>query len=143
MRESSWKDCLESENAINITPDKEKAKSLIEIAEERIEYSTKEINEKNANFIFEDYYSSIVEILHALVTLDGYKIINHICLGYYLKDYLKKENLFMIFDDLRYKRNALTYYGIRMDFEVAKQSIENSKKLLKELKEILKIRHSL
>ena len=53
------------------------------------------------------------------------------------------ENLFMIFDDLRYKRNALTYYGRRMDFEVAEQSIEKAKKLFKELKEILKIKYKI
>ena len=137
MKESSWNDCLEYESSIKISPDKEKAKSLIETAEERINCSTNEINEKNSNFIFEDYYSSVIEIVHAILNLEGYKVSNHICLGYYLKDVLKREGLFRIFDDLRYKRNSLTYYGKRMEFETAVYSIEQAKKLIKELKTIL------
>ncbi len=137
MKESSWADCLDSGNSIKITPNSEKAESLIETAEDRIKYSMKEINEKTANFVFEDYYSSIVEFIHALVLLKGYKVSNHICLGYYIKDVLKRGDLFVIFDDLRYKRNSLAYYGRRMDFETAKQAIDKSKRLIKELKIIL------
>jgi len=39
----------------------------------------------------------------------------------------------MLFDDLRFKRNSLTYYGKRMDFETAKQAIEKCKRLIREL----------
>lgn len=136
MKESNWKDCIESKNAIKISPDNEKANSLIETSEERIK-QTANINEKNANFIFEDYYSSILELLHAIVLKKGYKINNHICLGYYLRDILKQERSFLIFDDLRYKRNSLTYYGIRMEFDVAVQAINKSKELIKEIKKII------
>ena len=137
MKEASWDDCLYSNSSVKITPDKEKAESLIEIAEDRINFSSRELNEKTANYIFEDYYSSVLEILHALVLLDGYKVNNHVCLGYYLRDVLKREDLFMIFDDCRFKRNSLVYYGKRMDFETAKDSIEKAKRLLKELNKII------
>ena len=133
MKEASWYDCLENNSAIRVSPDKERAKSLIETAEERISLIN-ETNEKNCNFVFEDYYTSILELLQALVILQGYKIINHVCLGYYLRDALERKELFVLFDDLRYKRNSLTYYGKRMDFEVAKQSIEKCNELIKELK---------
>ncbi|MEK6826544.1 MAG: hypothetical protein AABX90_02865 [Nanoarchaeota archaeon] len=73
-------------------------------------------------------------MLQALIIYKGYKIINHICLGYYLRDVLERGDLFIIFDDLRYKRNSLTYYGKRMDFETAKTSIEKCRNLMKELK---------
>ena len=36
MSEKNWKECLTSENAIKINSDTEKAKSILEIAEERI-----------------------------------------------------------------------------------------------------------
>ncbi|MDI6721188.1 MAG: hypothetical protein QMD85_02265 [Candidatus Aenigmarchaeota archaeon] len=49
---------------------------------------------------------------------------------------MKKEDLFRIYDDLRYKRNGLIYYGRKMDFDVAKESIEKSKILIKSLTEI-------
>jgi len=138
MKESSWKDCLDSRNSLKITPDKEKVKSLIETADERIKCSLKKINSQNANFVFEDYYSSIIELIHSLAILHGYKINNHLCLGFYIKEVLEKENLFFIFDDLRFKRNSLTYYGRKMEFEVAKTAIEKSKRLICELKIILR-----
>ncbi|MEK6892234.1 MAG: hypothetical protein AABX25_03550 [Nanoarchaeota archaeon] len=137
MKESSWGECLNYSSTIKITPDKEKAASLIETAEDRIKYSIMELTEKNANYVFEDYYSSILELLHALVLLNGYKVNNHICLGFYLRDALKKDEMFRLFDDCRFKRNSLVYYGKRMDFETAKDSIEKAKRLLKELKKLL------
>ena len=137
MKESSWDECLNYSSSIKMTPDKEKAKSLVETAEDRIKFSIKGITEKTGNYIFEDYYSSILELLHALVLLDGYRVINHICLGFYLRDILKRGELFFIFDDCRFKRNSLVYYGKRMDFETAKDSIEKGKKLIKELKNII------
>ncbi len=133
MKEASWNDCLENNTAVKVSPDRERAISLIETAEERISL-IKEINAKNCNFIFEDYYTSVLELLQAIVILDGYKIINHICLGYYLRDILKRSDLYLIFDDLRYKRNSLTYYGKRMDFKTAKQSIKKCERLIRELK---------
>ena len=36
-KSSSWKECLEYNDSIKITPDREKAKSLIETAKGRIE----------------------------------------------------------------------------------------------------------
>lgn len=133
MKEASWNDCVESNSALKVSPDKSRAKSLIETAEERISL-VKEINEKNCNFIFEDHYTSILELLQALIISKGYKIMNHVCLGYYLRDVLKRGDLFIIFDDLRFKRNSLTYYGKRMDFETAKTSIEKCRNLMTELK---------
>lgn len=132
MKEASWNDCLESSSAVGVSPNKERAKSLAETAKERIKL-IKEITEKNCNFVFEDYYTSVLELLQALVSLKGYKITNHLCLGFYLRDILKKENLYLIFDDIRYKRNSLTYYGKRMDFETAKHSIEKCKKVIEAL----------
>lgn len=133
MKESDWESCLSNNTAKSISPDSNRARSLIETAKERIAL-TKEITEKNCNFVFEDYYTSIVELLQARSFLEGYNILNHLCLGFYLRDKLQREDLFNIFDDVRYKRNSLTYYGIRMDFETGMQAIEKCKKLLKELK---------
>lgn len=135
FKEASWEDCLDN-SALKISPDNKRADSLVETAEERLSL-IKEITEKNSNFVFEDYYTSVLELLQAMVLKQGYKISNHICLGFYLKDFLKREDLFRLFDDLRYKRNSLTYYGKRMDFETAKKAIENSKKLIKELKRLV------
>jgi len=139
MKESTWTECLESENSINITPDKAKAKSLIETARGRLEYiSGQAVNDKTANYIFEGYYSSLLELLHSIVLSRGFKVGNHICLGFYLRDILKREDLFRLFDDCRFKRNSLIYYGKKMDFETAKDSIERCTSLIEKLDDILK-----
>jgi len=136
MKEASWNDCIENNSALPVTPDKGRAKSLIETADERISLITV-INEKNCNFIFEDYYTSVLELLQASVILKGYKILNHLCLGYYLRDVLKKDDLYILFDDIRYKRNALTYYGKRMDLETSQQAIKKCKMLMTSIKELV------
>ena len=133
MRDASWNDCLSSNSSLKITPDKEKAKSLRETAIERVTVAVREVNEKTANYIFEDYYFSLLELLHALVLLKGYKVDNHLCLGHYLRDVLKREDMFRLFDDCRMKRNSLVYYGKRMDFDTAKDAIKRSKQLFNEL----------
>jgi len=132
MKETSWTDCLINKSAKAVTPDQNRAESLEDTAKERI-ILIKEINEKNCNFVFEDYYTSLLELLQAMAFKKGYNIMNHLCLGFYLRDVLNKDSLYIIFDDLRFKRNSLTYYGSRMDFETAKQAIEKCKKIIKEL----------
>lgn len=133
MREASWRDCIENSSAVKSSIDNARAESLIETAEERIKL-IKKINKKNCNFVFEDYYTSLLEFLQALVIKKGYKVLNHICLGYYLRDVLEREDLFRMFDNLRYKRNALTYYGKKMDFEICGNAIKKSENLIKEIK---------
>ena len=137
MKEASWNDCVETNSVKKISPDIERASSLVKTSEERISIINK-TNEKNCNFVFEDYYTSMLELLQALVIKRGYNILNHLCLGYYLRDVLEKGDLFRMFDDLRYKRNALTYYGNKMDFEIAKASIEKCKELINKINVLLK-----
>ncbi len=132
MKDTDWNDCLINKSAKTITPDIKRAESLIETATERIGLIT-EINEKNCNFVFEDYYTSLLELLQAVTFKKGYNILNHVCLGFYIRDVLKREDVYLLFDDLRFKRNSLTYYGSRMDYETAKQAIEKCKKIIKEL----------
>ena len=138
-KESTWGECLESTSSLKISPDQAKAKSLRDTAKGRVEFlKATSLAESNANYVFEGYYSSALELLHAAVLLKGYKVQNHLCLGYYLRDILKKENLFRIFDDCRFKRNSLVYYGRKMDFETAKIAIEKCLKLIKEIEFLLK-----
>lgn len=132
MKENNWDDCLISNSTRRITPDLKRAQSLIEVAIERISL-IKEINEKNCNFIFEDYYTSLIEIIQSKTFKNGFNVMNHICLGFYIRDILNREDFYRIFDDLRFKRNSLTYYGCRMEFEIAKDAINKCKFLIKEL----------
>ena len=51
---------------------------------------------------------------------------------------MKNQELFRLFDDCRFKRNSLIYYGRKMEFDIAKSSIEKCKKLIEELNKIIK-----
>lgn len=137
-KESTWEECLESSASLKVTPNKAKATSLIDTATGRTQFLTEtNIKESNANYIFESYYSSVLELIHALVLWHGYKVGNHICLGYYLRDILQKQEWYRLFDDCRSKQNSLVYYGRKMDFENAKLGIEKCKKLIVELNSLL------
>ncbi len=137
-KESTWEECIESSASLKVTPNRPKIRSLIETATGRVQFLVEiNIKESNANYIFENYYSSVLELMHALVLCHGYNVGNHICLGYYLRDILRNDYLFRLFDDCRSKRNSLIYYGRKMDFEIAKLGIEKSKKLITELKIML------
>ncbi len=139
MKETNWDECILENSALSVSRDVKKSESLLKISAGRIKFLEKqEINPENASYIFEGFYTSTIEILHALIINYGYKVSNHICLGYYLRDKLKRNDLFNIFDDLRYKRNSIVYYGKEMEFEIAKEAIVKSKNLIKELNIILK-----
>jgi len=138
MKPSTWNECIDFNTSLKISPDKPKARSLIDTAQGRITYLKEhEIKQENANYIFEGYYASVLEQIHALLLLQGFKSENHICLGFYLRDTLKREDLFRMFDDCRFKRNSLVYYGKKMDFETAKEAIQKCIKLIKELNFLL------
>lgn len=79
---------------------------------------------------------SLLEIIHAVVLRKGWKVENHVCLGFYLRDIVKRVELFRVFDDARYKRNGLIYYGKKIDFDIAKETIIKVKNIIKELKDI-------
>ena len=137
--EGSWEECLETTASLRVSIDKGKIKSLIDTAVGRnLFLKENEIKESNVNYIFEGYYSSVLEMLHAILLLKGYKVTNHICLGYYLRDMLKRDDLFRLFDDCRFKRNSLVYYGKKMDFEIGKQAIEKCNILIDELHRLIK-----
>lgn len=137
MKEASWGDCISTSAAKKVSPNGARAQSLVETANARTSLVA-EVTDKNCNFVFEDYYTSLLELLQALVIKQGYNVTNHICLGFYIRDMLHEVELFLQFDDVRYKRNSLTYYGNRMDVATAKQAIEKCKKIISKVKELLK-----
>lgn len=68
MKEDTWEECLETASSLKVSPDQPKAKSLMETAQGRINFLDQiSIKENNASYIFEGYYSSLLEMIHALV----------------------------------------------------------------------------
>ncbi|MBT4824679.1 hypothetical protein HN695_08075 [Candidatus Woesearchaeota archaeon] len=139
MKEICWNDCIINNSSISIKLDTSKVRSLIDTVKGRNLFLNKNsITEEDVNYIFEGYYSSVLELLHAILLLDGFKVNNHICVGFYVRDVMEEQKMFRIFDDCRYKRNSLIYYGKKLKFEVAKNAVEKCKWLIKELEVIIK-----
>ena len=131
MRPSSWEDCIHQTISRRVTPDAQKASSLLETARARVAFVTAApLTQDNASFVFEGYYTSLLETVHALVVAKGFNVANHLCLGYYLRDVLHRDDLFRAFDDGRYKRNALVYYGKRLNLEVARATVHSLKAVM-------------
>ena len=135
---NSWQDCIDDYCAIKISVDIQKINSLLSTANGRIDFvNSIDITDNNVNFIFENYYTSILELLHSIVLKKGFKVSNHICLGFYLKDSLNNRKVFDLYDELRMKRNSLVYYGKQMDTKIVRNSVDKSKRLYEELLKLI------
>ncbi|MFH0875136.1 MAG: hypothetical protein V1859_04300 [archaeon] len=114
---------------IKITPDKNRAKSLVELAEIRKGKLNSFDIEKESALLLESYYEICKELITALLFIDGYKTLSHKD----LVDYISRNDEFTeseihLIDSLRIKRNELVYYGIFVQKEYLirnKEKIEN------------------
>ena len=136
---SNWEECLENNLCRKISKDIPRSKSLIDTANARIVFTKKRRYTRNEiKFVFEAYYTSILELIHALLSIKGFKTDAHYPCGYFLRDILKKDSLYRIFDDARIKRNSLVYYGKDIDFEILSDTLKDLEKLFSELLNELK-----
>jgi len=125
---------------INITPDKEKARSILKMAsliEERIQ---KQDREKMAALIIVDYYEIIKEIITSILLIDGFKTLSHRD----LIDYLQKKypgfntHEISILHNLRVLRNRAAYEGFLIDISYLNRNESFFKKIIQKLKEVVK-----
>lgn len=128
-----WKECIERELVEKRTKDVELAKSLLKIATKRFNFFSKEYS----LFGLEGIYEAIIELCHALLSLEGFKTVSHECAieflrGAYLNDY---EVEFL--HKLRKKRHGIKYYGQILSEEVIRKNVEKGKSLFLKLKSII------
>ena len=102
---------------IKITPDKEKAKSIlnmISLLEERIKTQDRK---RMAALIIADYYEIAKELITAILLLDGYKTLSHKDLIDYLKENYPdcSSHEISILDSLRVLRNRIAYEGFLIE----------------------------
>ena len=120
-------------NYINIgyvkkkTPDPEEAKSLLEKAKNRLEYTkSREINDKNSQFVLEDAYQSIRESAQALMSVKGFKPYSHEATISFIKEFYSSdfnEEELHKFDRFRQLRNDYVYKAKSVTNEDAKSSV--------------------
>lgn len=118
---------------IEITPDKERAKSIITMTNKREKALTKLKESGYPTIIAETYYEIIKELLTACLYIEGKKVIGSYAHKELIKESQKILNLnpeeFFIIDDLRIKRNNSQYYAK----EIPLLYIKNHEKKLKEI----------
>jgi len=131
----SWQQCLISGTARKTSVDKEMAKSLLNLQDSNIKSQDMlELNEITASSKFSLSYDAIRELLEAISILKGYKIYNHECYTYFIKEILKDDEVSYNFDEFRKKRNSVKYYGEKIDPDQAMLIINNIKKDIAKLK---------
>ncbi len=133
-----WNQCIEETNAVKISPNRNRAEFLLRRAEETIEVLKNiVITDKNIRVFFVNYYDALLETLHAMMYANGYKVKNHYCLGYYVRDNLKERELFAIIDRARSVRNSIIYYGESFDKEILLKLINDIKDSINRLKKLI------
>ena len=124
---------------IKITPDKEKAKSIMKMSlliEERIQTQNLE---KMAALILVDYYEIMKELMTAVLLCDGFKTLSHKDLIDYLQEYEKEFTLFEIslLDEMRILRNRISYDGFFTEPSYLIRNESFFKGIIRKLREIL------
>ncbi|MCK4670401.1 MAG: hypothetical protein KAT43_04305 [Nanoarchaeota archaeon] len=120
--------------------DKSMAKELLALAEHKEQF-WKEINkaDKYPSMYIEGYYEIIKELCTTILTLDGWKALNHECLFAYIRN--NKQDLELDFDyllELKDTRNAIDYRGVRVSAELWKKNKLKIEIITKTLKDYIK-----
>ena len=122
---------------IKITPDRERAKSLLDtviVRLDAIRLLQKSDSRKFSSKIVEEYYECVLELITAIMSVDGFKTRSdaagsHIAAIEYLHENYKEldDGEIALIDDLRKKRAGITYYGrhVKEDYiELNRREIE-------------------
>lgn len=129
-------------NLIKITPDKEKAKSILKMVESTLGMiKTIDKSEFPSN-ITKEYYEVIRELISVIMLLDGYKTVGEGAhkrmieyLEYNYKNFSKSE-IFLI-DDLRVIRNKIAYDGFFVKKNYVDRKLKEIQKVIKKLKQVI------
>ena len=129
---------------INVTPDKERVKSLLKITKNRKEFVFSYNAKLYTNIIVENYYEIIKELITAITLLDGFKTVGenaHKELIGLLPKYKEFEEWELILiDDLRIKRNKSAYEGKEIDISYLENKKEKILIIIKKLENLLEKR---
>jgi len=131
------------EGLIKVTPDKEKAKSILKMVDTTIEMIKGIDITKFSSNIAKEYYDVIRELISVVLLLDGYKTYGE---GAHKKliEYLQTKNIgfseyeILLIDDLRITRNKVAYDGFFVEKDYIERKIKDIQKMIAKLKDIIK-----
>ncbi len=113
----------------------ERAKSLIAEAEKKRQFMLRVIQqlsfqETEPNFIIDNCYDILIELIRALLFFTGYHSQNsHEAEVSYMRHLGFPESEVLFMDELRYFRNGIKYYGKILEKEYAQKVLEFHNKL--------------
>ena len=124
-----------SEKVTKISPDREKARSLLQLAELRekdLAIKSKEF----ATLILEGYYEIIKELITAIMGIDGYKTVSHELLVSYLAEFYRDFSSaeVQLIDQLRKLRNDIDYRGVMISPDYVTRNKEFILQIISKLK---------
>ena len=135
-----WNECISSRTAIKVSPNRERASSLLKSAKNMSNFVTSiNIDESNAPILLKNFYESLLEVLHSLLYSKGYKVLDHVCVGFFIRDELRDAESFNIFDKYRKIRNSIVYYGESVEKEVAEDGIMEMKIVFGKIEKMIKL----
>ena len=130
------------EELIRITPDKEKAQSILKMVETTLEMVKFIDKNKFPSNVAKEYYEIIRELVSIILLLDGYKAIGekaHKRQIEYLeanyKEFDKAEITLM--DDLRITRNKIAYDGFFVKESYVDRKLTDILNVIKKLKNLI------
>ena len=131
------------EDLIKITPNKEKAGSILKMVDTTIEMIKVIDVAKFSSNVTKEYYDVIRELMTVILLLDGYKTYGdgaHKKLIEYLEANYREFNEYEIslIDDLRITRNKIAYDGFFVKKDYIERKTQDIKKIINKLKKIIK-----
>ena len=130
--------CLKKRIAKEVGEDKELIASLLKTSRNKFDSEKKlELSEVTSISKISLLYDSLRELLEALAIKNRYKIYNHECYTYFLKEILNENAKGEEFDDLRKIRNSINYYAKDISVKEAKDVLERLKRLREEIAKLL------
>ena len=131
-------ECLKKRIAKEVKEDKELIASLIKTSKNKLD-SEEELglSEITLTSKISLLYDSLRELLEALSIKNRYKIYNHECYVYFLKEIMNESVTGDEFDELRKIRNAVNYYAKDIALSEGKEVLERIKSLRKKMLQLL------
>lgn len=126
---------------IKITPDKEKASSLFQMAESKEDFVNKTMKLSSPNILAENYYEIIKELSTAIALIDGFKAVGenaHKEIIDFMSNYKLEQSEIELINDLRIKRNKSLYEGKQIDSSYIENKQHDILKVIQRLKSVLK-----
>lgn len=128
---------------IIITPDKEKAKSLLDLAEVTLQRLGEINSEKYPANTLIDYYDIIHQILEAISLIDGIKIhgegAHQELIDYVAKAKKLNEAERFFLQELRDYRNRISYEGLKINEQFLIRNHQKIKEIISKLKNLIKL----